>query len=236
MCYAKPGPRCTSHVKKELTALTKKVVELEDSGAPEREIKKARNALAAKFVEFDATLGGQKALEKQIAQGEKDGMDGRSLNSLKRRRDKGAITREAQTEAYKKTEKRRERFEYIKSQVEARQAQIAAGDPVNIGDMYPRDMTRAILEQGAVIQRNNGSWGGPATDYMRTAHLQECGVLATTDIDENHQWWTYDSLSEQMNSGICATVTCNCGEVLDEQLVGEDMKTSELILSMNKIR
>lgn len=96
MCYAAPGPRCTSHVKKELNALLKKVVKLEDSGASESEIRKARNAVERKYREYETTPGGQKELKKRIAEAEAQGVDGRKIRSLKNRLAMGENTRAAQ--------------------------------------------------------------------------------------------------------------------------------------------
>lgn len=241
MCYAAPGPRCTNHVQKELDSLVQKVVELEDNGAAEKEVKKVRRAIVHKHAEYDATPGGAKELKEEIAKRESDGsintaLARRHTTSLKRRLAKGEETRAAQKEAYAQAEVRKQRFESIKSQVANRQAEIAAGDPVTIGDMYPRDMTRAMLEQGAMIQENKGAWGGPSIEHVKTGHLKQCGVLATTNLDESHSWDTWDSFSEEEHSGACATVTCNCGDVLDSPLVLEGAKTSDLIFGMNKIR
>lgn len=235
MCYASPGPRCTSHVKKELNTLVKKVVDLEDGGASEQEVRKARRAVEHKYHEYDATPGGQTALKKQIAEAEKQGVDGRKIRALKNRLAVGENLRKTQKEAYEREQERKSRFGEIKRQVETRQAEIAAGSPVTIGDMYPRDLTKAMLKEGAYIQ-GKGGWGGPSYDYQGTAHLKECGVLATTDIDEYHSWGTYDTFEEYSHVGIKATTTCNCGQVLDAPLVGENMQVSRLIASMNKIR
>lgn len=107
---------------------------------------------------------------------------------------------------------------------------------MTMGDMYPRDLTNAMLEEGAAIQDSNRGWGGPYTDYQGTAHLKKCGVLATTDIDEDYQWYTWDTFNEDRHCGIKATTTCNCGQVLDAPLVGEAMEVGRLITSMNRIR
>lgn len=235
MCYAAPGPRCTSHVKAELDRAVNHVLELENTDATDKDLKTARRAITVKMSEYDATPGGIKDLKKQITQARSSQMDGRAQRALRTRLERGETTHAAALEAYAAAQARKQRFDSIKSQVEARKAEIAAGDHITIGDMYPRDMTRAMLEKEARIQVPGG-WGGPHSDYQATEHLKACGTLATTNIEEDHRWSTYDSFSSEERSGICATVTCNCSEVLDAPLVIEDVSTAELIFSMNKIR
>lgn len=66
MCQRSPGPRCASHARKAVQTAAKELEALGKAGAEEKDIKKAKKALAEAVKVYDSTPTGQKKLTEKI--------------------------------------------------------------------------------------------------------------------------------------------------------------------------
>lgn len=100
-------------------------------------------------------------------------------------------------------------------------------------------ITGVLVKYGSAFDSGNG-WDDTRGVHNNAAekHLKEqCSPAIITDYQEDYQWVTRDGQwnDENTGHGICANISCKCGEVYDQRYVLENSGFTSIVeLIMNE--
>lgn len=224
MCKA-GGPRCASHIKKELNMVLGAYSTAEsDPNVSKAALKRLEKEVLEKTAEMDSTPTGQKALQKKIDDAE-DGS--KEQKDLKKRLNKAIILRAVEEEKGREFRERQAEFQRLEQEAneELHDNSFAV--------QYKRALVSTILDDGAIHQKEGHEpWGGPSGDYEAEEHFRQCGLLIAKNINESYTWREYDTFRSNDRVGVSADVTCNCGKHVNRRAVLPEQTMGSLLTKM----
>lgn len=145
MCYAKPGPRCASHLTTDIKKLETEIKELEKDSSDTAKFKlvQKRSRLDTYRFAYDGTQTGQNQLQRALSSMELDDPD---YKDIKKYKDNARKEYDAKLRNFKEVEKLREERAAKKSDLLVRKARLEA--ELAALDSEPDDVDESPFAKG----------------------------------------------------------------------------------------